>query len=115
MTTILIKDFSSEAATKTSGIKFREMLEPLIQHKEKICVDFDSIQKYASPFFNNSFASLALRYGFDVIENIDLLNLSEAGQLTYNTSINNAKALSENPQYSDDIQTIINRTPKKGR
>ena len=82
MTTIFIKDFSSEAATKTSGIKFREMLEPLIQHEEKICVDFDSIQKYAFPFFNSSFASLALGYGFDVIDTIDILNLLDVALLS---------------------------------
>ena len=114
MITINIKDFSKEAATETKGKFLKGLLEtPLIENNE-ISVDFNEITRFASPFFNNSFSALALKYGFDKIEHIHLINLSEVGQLAYKTSIDNAKFLSENPKYSETINNIINTNlPKK--
>lgn len=114
MVNIKISDFSQEAASQTKGLQLRKQMENLLKETTPFSVDFDGISRFASPFFNNSFASLALIYGFDVIENIDLLNLSEIGTLAYSTSMENAHLLSNNPDYIDKINNIINTNlPKK--
>lgn len=114
MTTIMISDISKEAASKTKGIILKEQLKKLIdQHEEDICVDFSGISRFASPFFNNSFAALALIYGFPTITNIKIINLSEVGQDTFQTSLDNAKIISENQTHIDEINQIIDNAPKK--
>lgn len=114
MTNIKISDFSQEAASKTKGLELRAQMEPLLKEGASFSVDFDGITRFASPFFNNSFASLALIYGFDVIRGISKLNLSETGTLAFTTSIENAQLLSTNPNYTKKINDIINQNlPKK--
>lgn len=113
MKTIQLASFTTEAASKSKGELLKEHLELLIQEGEDIIVDFNGIKRFASPFFNNSFAALALAYGFDVIKKIQLLNITETGQHTYETSLDNALLISENPQFSDEIDRIVNNTPKK--
>ena len=114
MTTITISNISKEAASKTKGILLKEQLIPLIEQPEaEICVDFSGISRFASPFFNNSFAALALIYGFQTIDNIKISNLSEVGRDTYQTSIANAKIISENQTQINEINQIIDTAPKK--
>lgn len=114
MLNIKISDFSQEAASQTKGLQLRAIMEPFLKQETPFTVDFDGICRFASPFFNNSFAGLALIYGFDVIENIGLLNLSEIGNLAYRTSMENAHLLSNNPEYIEKINNIINTNlPKK--
>lgn len=113
MAYIMISSFTSEAASKTKGIVFRGILETLIKNSETIVVDFKGISHFASPFFNNSFASLAIVYGFNTIENIEVKNLSETGKITYETSLQNAKLISESPQFKQEINEIVSNVPKK--
>ena len=114
MEVIKIQDFSKEAASQTKGEKLNELIEPFLQENKNLAVDFTGITRFASPFFNNSFAKLALIYGFDKINSIQKINISEIGLLTYQTSINNALLLSEKPEYSEKINRIINKNvPKK--
>lgn len=97
MKTITISDFSKEAATETKGKILKKLLEEELNKDTDTIVNFENIKRFASPFFNNSFAALALKYGFDKIELIQLINLSEVGRLAYETYIDNAKLLSANP------------------
>ena len=114
METIKIASFSKEAASQTKGEMLNKMMEPLLRENKVFIVDFSGITRFASPFFNNSFAKSALIYGFDKINSIEKINISDTGLLTYQTSIDNAILLSEKPEYSDKINTIINKNiPKK--
>ena len=114
MRTITINAFSKEAATEKNGRILKELIEKELNKNTDITVDFKNIKRFASPFFNNSFAALSLKYGFDKIELIRLINLSEVGRLAYETSIDNAKLLYANPEYSKEITSIINTNlPKK--
>lgn len=116
MQKIVIQDITKEAASQSSGEKLFASMEPLIKENVKFCVDFDGLTRFASPFFNNSFAKLALAYGFDSIDSIEILNLSKVGTDTYNTSMENAKLLSNDPEYATKIKEIINTNlPKKGK
>lgn len=114
MKTIKISDFSSEAASQAKGIMLKDLMEPLLQKNESFNVDFKGISRFASPFFNNSFAKLALIYGFERIDSIEKINLSDTGNLAYETSLENALFLSKKPEYSEKISIIINTNlPKK--
>lgn len=115
MKKIIIKEITKEAASQSSGEKLLSIMEPLIKNNEEFCIDFEGLTRFASPFFNNSFAKLALIYGFESIDSIEILNLSEVGTDTYNTSMENAKLLSNDPKYATKIEEIINTNlPKKG-
>lgn len=64
--------------------------------------DFDGIDKFASPFFNNSFSALGIQYGFEIIEKIELLNISDNGKLVFDSSIENAKFLTDHNDQKTD-------------
>lgn len=114
MNTIIISEFTDEAASKTKGLVLRTKLNDLISSGEKdISIDFSSITKFASPFFNNSLAALALIYGFSTINSIKISNISDIGLNTYQTSINNAKTVSTNRECATEINQIIDNAPKK--
>lgn len=113
MCLITIASFSTEAASKSKGEQLRGLLEERIKNKKEITVDFKGISRFASPFFNNSFAGLALVYGFDTIREIKIINISDIGKLAYDTSMDNAQLLAEKPEFSDKFRTIIDNTPKK--
>jgi hypothetical protein len=110
--TIIISSFSNEAASKKSGLLLKQEIEKTIHESEFLTIDFNGITRFASPFFNSSFASLALKYGFDQINKINLINLSSVGLETYETSMSNAKMLSSNPVFADEVTKIIQETPK---
>ncbi len=113
METINLAVFTTEAASKSKGELLKKILMQYIELNQEISVDFAGINRFASPFFNNSFASLALIYGFDLVKKIKLLNISETGLHTYETSLENAELIAENPQYMKEIDKIVNNTPKK--
>lgn len=113
MVAIKLSSFTNEAASKTKGSLLREMLEEPLKNGEEISVDFSGIKRFASPFFNNSFASLGLIYGFDLLDKIKLINITDTGKGTYDTSIENAKLIYRNPEFSSIIDEIINNVPKK--
>lgn len=93
---IRVIDFSNEAASKTKGDYLRDRIEKNIVNIDTIVVDFKGVNKFSYPFFNNSFAALAVKYGFDKIGCIKLINISQVGIDTYNMSMDNAKTLCNN-------------------
>ena len=74
---IQLKSFTKDAASRTKGLQLKTKLEHAIKEERNISVDFDGIDKFASPFFNNSFSALGIQYGFGTIEKIELLNISD--------------------------------------
>jgi len=112
MANILLSTVVKDAASHTSGVKLKEMLMEMIDKESEITVDFAGISRYASPFFNNSFAAMYIALEPDKREKIKAVNLSEVGQLIFNTSMNNAKFLLNNPEYKDEIASIVSKTPK---
>ena len=115
MQKIIIKEITKEAASQSSGEKLFNILEPLVKNETHFCVDFDGVTRFASPFFNNSFARLALSYGFEVVNSIEIISLSVVGRDTFDTSMENAQLLSNDPQFASKIEEIINRNlPKRG-
>ena len=114
MNTIIVSNITNEAASKTKVLVLKEHLEKLLSsHANNIIVDFNGITRFASPFFNYSFAALALVYGFDTIRAIQIKNISPVGSDTFQTSIENAEMVSQHPENITQINNIIDNTPKK--
>lgn len=113
MVTIKLSTFTTEAASKTKGAVLKTMLEEALANDEQVIVDFSGIKRFASPFFNNSFAALGLIYGFDLLNKIERINITSTGDNTYETSVENAKLIYQNPEFSSEIDKIINNVPKK--
>lgn len=113
MKTISISSFTNEAASKTKGELLKSKLEVSLISNEDINIDFSGITRFASPFFNNSFASLIIQYGADILDLIHLRNISKTGRDTYETSIENAKFLRNKPEFTEEINKIIEHSPKK--
>ena len=114
MNTIIVSKFTDEAASRAKGLLLKSQLDNLINSGEKdISIDFTGITKFASPFFNNSLAALALIYGFPIINSIKIDNISDIGLNTYQTSLNNAKMVSDNQECVTEINQIIDVAPKK--
>lgn len=113
MITIKLSTFTTEAASKAKGAILKTMLEEALKSEEKVVIDFSDIKRFASPFFNNSFAALGLIYGFDLLDKIERINITSIGDNTYETSVENAKLIYQNPQFSSEIDKIINNVPKK--
>lgn len=90
---IQLKSFTKDAASRIKGLQLKTKLEHAIKEERNISVDFDGIDKFASPFFNNSFSALGIQYGFGTIEKIELLNISDNGKLVFDSSMENAKFL----------------------
>lgn len=113
---IELRKHLKEAATKQSGEWLRAKLEEYIasDNIEPITIDFDSIDKFSSQFFNNSFSALVIKYkGSKILSNFNKINLSETGEFLYQSSINNALMLLENIDKRETMSEIVNNTPKK--
>ena len=113
MKVIKIADFSKEAASKTKGIVLRDLIEKEIGKTEDITIDFEGINRIASPFFNNSFGALVLKYGVEKIRSVRVSNLSPIGRQTYELSLENAEMISDDSKLANEMNTIINVTPKQ--
>lgn len=109
---IKINEFTNEAASKAKGILLKDLIEKHLNEGD-LQVDFTGITRFASPFFNNSFSSLALIFGFEKILSINIIGIDKTGLDVYNTSLENAKMISESSEYASEINTIVNNVPKK--
>ena len=105
---IQLKSFTKDATSRTKGLQLKTKLEHAIKEERNISVDFDGIDKFASPFFNNSFSALGIQYGFGTIEKIELLNISDNGKLVFDSSMENAKFLTNHKDQKKEIEDIIN-------
>ena len=112
--TIIVLEIFDEAATKTKGLALKGWLEKLLPLKiGNIVVDFRRITRFACPFFNYSFAALALVYGFDAVRAIQIKNISRVGRATFQASMQNAEMVSRYPGHIMEPNQILDDAPKK--
>lgn len=99
---ITVLEMTYEAASRSKGAMLKKCLEILLSSKpDSIVVDFDGISLFSTVFFNNSFAALALVYGFDIIRAIHLENISEVGLAAYESSMANAEIVSREKYHGE--------------
>ena len=107
MRTIVVKELFTSAFSGSNALILRAEIQKLLDHKEKIVIDFEGLSKYTTLFFNFStgyFVSLlgATKYN----EKILLKGLSPLGERTYKRSYENAIE-NYNPEIQNEILRII--------
>ena len=111
---IIVLEISDEAATKAKGLALRGWLERLLSlGAGNIAVNFRRVARFAYPFFNYSFAALALVHGFDAIRAVQIRNISQVGLAAYQASMENAEMVSRHPGHIVEANQIIDDAPKK--
>ena len=94
MNEIIIKNIVDQCATKDAGLTLYEQLQSMLTDSTNITLDFKSMDKFSHTFFNTSVGALIIKTKDEnITEKIKLINLSETGQLLYNHSVENAKAI----------------------
>lgn len=67
------------------------VIEPLLEQKGKIQIDFSDIKIFTTLFFNIALTKYIVQFGPQKYEEkFEVLNLSEVGQSTYQHSFDNA-------------------------
>ena len=59
---IQLKSFTKDATSRTKGLQLKTKLEHAIKEERNISVDFDGIDKFASPFHFLTIAFLHLEF-----------------------------------------------------
>lgn len=84
-----MKELSTEASCNRDAEKLAKEIEKALAKKEKIIIDFEGIERYATLFFNFSLLPYARQFGkqkYD--ETFFLINLDEIGEEDYNDFYN---------------------------
>lgn len=99
MITISVKDMvGPNAISMNSGQKIKNEILKQWEKNEKISVDFDGIDVFASPFFNASIGALLKGKTIEQLqERLEFANISDHGRRLINLVIQNALKF-----YSDD-------------
>lgn len=92
MSRIKIKDLCRMAMTEDQGLLVRNAMQPAVKAKEKIILDFEGINLFATMFFNASIGYYIVNTGIKYCtNNIVLENISDLGLETYMHSFKNAQ------------------------
>lgn len=91
MKTIIVKDFINSAFSQEKALIIRKKIEVGLLKEDKIILDFSGITKFTTLFFNFSTGYIISLIGPDKYnEKVSLVNLSQLGQSTYDSSYKNA-------------------------
>lgn len=94
---IMIRDVAPIAMTEDAGLALRKKMQEALDNGNQVVLDFDGIELFATPFFNSSVGYFVLQYSPDKFgERIQVKNLSELGNQTYEHSYQNAVSVFEN-------------------
>lgn len=81
------------AVSREGGLKLKSALDEAMKSDQKIELDFQTVQIYASPFFNTAIAPYLGSMDFEELrEKISFQNLSPIGKRLLNQVIHNAIA-----------------------
>ena len=107
--TIRIKDFTDNALSENSGTVLRsKIIELQSKNVEEIKLDFSGITLFTTMFFNASIGFFIINGKKDLIDKIELLNITQLGKRTYQHSYDNAVYILNNSAKKEEINKIIN-------
>lgn len=108
---ILISSFTPNALSEKAGAELREKILSSYTNNpnEEITLDFEGIVLYATMFFNASIGFLIQEDRYDIIDNIDIINITSLGKKTLEHSKANAIFIKENSN-KIEIDNIVNNT-----
>lgn len=110
MTTILISEICPFALAEEDGKKVYDAIDNALENNNGICVDFNQISLFATPFFNTSLGAIILKYGIEKFDAmVEIKNLDALGEETYQHSRNNAIVFLKNKINRDNIADIVER------
>lgn len=91
MKMIKVKNISSLCLGEQDGMKLRQEIEDGLQARETVCIDFEEIKMFATPFFNISVGYYIGKLGIEQYEKcIKVINLSIFGESVYKRVYDNA-------------------------
>lgn len=107
--TILIRSFTPNALSEKAGSELRKRILTSYYNdsKEKIILDFDGIGLFATMFFNASIGYLIQENLNEIIEHMEIVNISTLGLKTLEHSKANANFIKKNANKLD-IENIVN-------
>lgn len=88
---IKMKELSTGASCSRDAEKLVNEIKKALAQEEKITIDFEGIERYATLFFNFSLLPYAKQFGkqkYD--ETFTIINLSDFGQKVYNRFYKNS-------------------------
>ncbi len=109
--TILIRSFTPNALSEKAGSELRERILSSYSNdsKDRIILDFEGIGLYATMFFNASIGFLIQENLTDIINNIDIINITPLGKKTLEHSKDNANFIKRNANKAE-IENIVSNT-----
>lgn len=109
MKAIMVNEFITSAFSQEKALILRKVIEENLAKEDKIVLDFSGITKFTTLFFNFSTGYYISLLGPTVYNNkISLVNLSDLGKSTYDSSYENAAEKYEpNKNIQDEILNII--------
>ncbi len=109
MKKIKVADIISNAFSSEQALRLKEEMERYMNDEEKIILDFSGIDKYTTLFFNFSTGYFIGKIGKEKYDRlVELDNLSNLGQSTYQNSYFNATRDDfENATIENEIINIL--------
>ncbi|MBR1865552.1 MAG: STAS-like domain-containing protein [Lachnospiraceae bacterium] len=111
MANIYVNDFLPRAFSNDQAELLKQKINEVINHEDKIVLDFSGITKFTTLFFNFSMGYFITQLGKEKYDSMfELKNLNQLGESTYIHSYNNSvrDELSGSEEMKAKIMDIIN-------
>jgi hypothetical protein len=94
--------------TSEDGQKVYDEIVPRLRSNEEVCLDFDGVSVFASPFFNFAVGQLLKDFSSDKLnELLSVDNLIPDGTSVWKRVVQNAKDYYQNPEVKKAFDTTI--------
>lgn len=108
---IKISSIAPMAMTEDDGMSLRKKMENVLQNGEKVILDFEGIELFATPFFNSSIGYFIMKFSPEKFNScVKVINLSDLGKETYGHSYQNAVSFYKNDYDLDMMGKITTET-----
>ncbi len=88
---LVLETVGKNAISMHSGSNLYNIIKPLLMKREKVCLDFQGVELFASPFFNASIGYILKDINIDELkEYLTIENLNKIGNQVLNLVIKNA-------------------------
>jgi len=96
--------------TSEDGQKVYDEIVPRLRSNEEVCLDFDGVSVFASPFFNFAVGQLLKNFSPDKLnELLSVDNLTSDGTSVWKRVVQNAKEYYQNPKVKEAFDTTIEK------
>ena len=108
MKNILVKEIAPFALAEDDGNLLRNEIVAALERNENVCVDFDEISLFATPFFNVSIGAIIVQYGIEKFDScVEVVNLDDLGKETFQHSKENAILFIEKKISKEVVEEVV--------